>query len=79
MSENIFATSSNLVSIEFVCIIFKYTYTAAFIVWVLGSNLKVIIRNVISMCVKLSLSGVFTILQVSFSYLLLICFTGMCL
>ena len=30
------------------------TYTAAFMVWILGSNLKVIIRNVISMHVKLS-------------------------
>ena len=55
-------------------------YIGAFIIWVLGSNLKVIIRNVISMCVKLSLV-MLTICKShfqTFSDILLLCITGMC-
>ena len=55
-SQNFFSELFLILSV-FISIAFfsSYTYTVTFLVWVLGSNIKVISRNVLGICVKLSL------------------------
>ena len=48
-----------------------YTYTVTFLIWVLGANSKVIVKNVLGICVKIIITDAHN-LQVSFSRFLLV-------